>query len=166
MEEIYNVEVTLRKLTVWDTETYYELSQASDIKKHLPWMSKDSLYASVPIVYQLANANFENSFAFMIENANCSLPVGIIEATSNSCYNSLDVTFFIGTSHRNMGYMKAAIHKFVTFVKENTNYYSLFFDVASSNTKAERLLYNVGATYLGILPDWPLEQIERFEIVL
>lgn len=156
---------TLRKFSIYDSESFRILANSSvDIKRYCPFLVKKSPIDNSKLVLEFSQANFITEFDFLILN-NVGLPVGGIFASQEKAYNSLNVSYFIGSRYRRMGYMKSGLNEFIMYCKDNTEYYSLYFDVANSNIASLTLLKKLKANYIGVSSEG-LIPLQRFEIVL
>lgn len=155
----------LRKFTMYDSEIYRELANSSrDIGFYLPGLVKNTSFSNSNLVFKFTQSNFIGEFDFLICN-NIGTPVGAIFASQEKAYNSLNVSYFIGSRYRRMGYMKSGLNEFIMYCKDNTEYYSLYFDVANSNIASLTLLKKLKANYIGVSSEG-LIPLQRFEIVL
>ena len=163
------VTIVLRPITFRDTQDYFNLSHSdSDIVYYVPEKVKSTLAQTGEFLSKYERADFQTKYAYIIElhNSNGIFPIGAIFASASPIYNSLIVTYFIGKRYRNQGYMKEALRKFAAFIKHDTRYRSLFFDVQVSNQPCKNLVQCIGANSIGISPISFSEQFERFELRL
>lgn len=163
------VTIVLRPITFRDTQDYFNLSHSdSDIKYYVPEKVKSTLAQTGEFLGKYERANFQTEYAYIIElhNSNGIFPIGALFASASPIYNSLIVTYFIGKCYRHQGYMKEALRKFAAFIKHDTHYCSLFFDIPASNQTCKNLVQSVGAKSAGISPISVFEQFERFELRL
>ena len=156
--------IHLETFTICRSKEYYELAHSSDdIEKYLPGFVKNSLESSAKAVDTFSMYNYWNDFAFLITN-NIHTPVGAIFAYQNLVSNALDVNYFIGDKYRRQGFMKSAIMAFKDYIKSNTPYSYLMFDVRIDNIPSQKLLTSLGARNLGFSDFYPFEHYYQYEM--
>ena len=163
------VTIVLRPIQFRDTQVYFDLTHSDlDIKHYMPEKVKDTLAQTGEFLGKYERADFQTEYAYIIElhSSDGIFPIGALFASASPIYNSLTVTYFIGKRYRRQGYMKEALRKFAAFIRHETHYCSLFFDVQSSNQTCKNLVQHIGANSIGISPISVFEQFERFELKL
>ena len=163
------VTIVLRPIKFRDTQAYFDLTHSDlDIKKYVPKKVKNTLAQTGEFLGECEKADFQTEYAYIIElhSSDGIFPIGALFASATPIYNSLTVTYFIGKHYRHQGYMKEALRKFAAFIKHDTRYCSLFFDIPASNQTCKNLVQSVGAKSAGISPISVFEQFERFELRL
>lgn len=159
--------INLRAFTQSDAIWYAQITKsAGDISRYVPGVVGTSVCLTADLVRAFSLADFETEFDFVICNE-IGTPVGALFASQDLVCNSLSVSYFIGNTYRNHGYMYSALMEFKNYCKTITNYHSLIFDIAMSNIKSKRLIEKLGAKSTGIFDEYFFsERFERYELKL
>ena len=154
----------IRQFKIEDVDKYFEICTSSgDIARYVPGLVEDTQSLCNTLVQGFASANFVDELAFAIVDEMDSL-IGAIVASREYACNSINASYFIGGPYRRKGYAKKALETFIEYCKNNTSYWSIYFDIVPSNIASATLVKSFGAEAVGEL--YYLDRFIRYELVL
>lgn len=114
----------LRPFRMEDLDEYFSLIADEDIRKYVYSYTKISSKEDLSeLVSVYAQGDFTNDFYYVICNKVTNNIIGAIIAVKNpNCI--LDVSYLIGKSFRNRGYLKEAFMGFINFLLNSDFFYS------------------------------------------
>lgn len=122
-----NIETTrliLRPFRMEDLDEYFSLITDEDIRKYVYSYTRISSKEDLSeLVSVYAQGDFTNDFYYVICDKVTNNIIGAIIAVKNpNCI--LDVSYLIGKSFRNRGYLKEALLGFINFLLNSDFFYS------------------------------------------
>ncbi len=135
--------VLLRSFSPEDADQYYEIACDDSIRKYLMYFYTKTPDDSVRLINDLCNCDFSNNFWFAVCDSRTGELVGVLAAFRTFSL-VLEICFFTGKKYRRCGYCINALELFINYVKENTKYASLFFNVETTNASSHAILRRLG----------------------
>ena len=139
---IYTSSCKIRSFESSDVEEFYSLVHEDIIEKYVRYMYCKNLAHAQEFVNDYIQGDCKNEFYLVIEKegniVGCIIALKIKESI-------LDVAVCLGKNFRGQGIMKEAMEGFITWLKENTEYYRLDIAINKNNTSSLKLIDKIGA---------------------
>lgn len=166
-----NIETTrliLRPFRMEDLDEYYALISDEDIRKYIYSYTEISSKEKLSeIISTYSQGDFTNDFYYVICDKITNNILGAIIAVKVSP-SMLNVSYFIGKSYQNNGYMKESFMEFINFLLDSNLFYSrLELTTKNDNLVAQHIIESCDGTQYRFVGDFIIWRIklDHFELL-